>query len=90
MVVFGASEWVSDAGLRGAEGNNNADLFVSCVSWVREQSDIGELVPPKEFGEYKLLLPAETPLWRLFLMPLVLMALGVIALGVGVWVVRRS
>jgi hypothetical protein len=90
MVVFGASDWVSDAGLRGAEGNNNADLFVSCLSWVREQPDIGELVPPKEFGEYKLTIEADVSLWRLVFMPLFTMVLGVIALGVGVWVVRRS
>lgn len=89
MAVFGASEWVSDAGLKGAEGKNNLSLFVSCLSWVREQADIGELVPAKPFDDYKLVVPEGSAV-RLIFMPLALMCLGVAALGIGVWVVRRS
>ena len=64
------------------------DLFSSCLSWLREQSDIGKFVPVKESPHYILRIP-ESDHNRLRFLPLGLMLLAVVGLGIGVWVVRR-
>jgi hypothetical protein len=90
MLVVGASSWVTDESLRGPSGDLRFDLFSSSLSWLREQSDLGKLVDDKATPEYELKAnPAEGYVWRLFILPGVLMMFAVVALGVGVWVVRR-
>src|SRR5262245_32032100 len=43
MVVFGNASWISDESLRARP--SQADLFTSCLSWLRERPDIGK--PPE-------------------------------------------
>ncbi len=45
MIVFGAGAWIENKSLGGGQGNSLFDLFSSCLSWLRERSDIGKLVP---------------------------------------------
>jgi hypothetical protein len=87
MVVFGAADWINDEALI-ARGASRMDLFNSCVSWVREKSSIGKVIPPKQRKEYELNIPPQET-GRLYYLPPALMFLGIIGLGTGVWVVRR-
>jgi hypothetical protein len=89
MVVFGTSSWITDTGLSGRQGTLRTDLFNSCVSWLREEKALGTGdVPDKTRKEYELnVQPAN--FWRLVLLPMALMLMTVVALGTGVWVVRR-
>jgi hypothetical protein len=87
MVVFGDATWISNSLLQqGAPFHFN--LFTSCLSWLVERSDIGTRVPATQHDVYRLKAPPGSSL-RLLLLPGFLMMLGVLALGVGVWVVRR-
>jgi len=86
MVVFGSSSWISDDFVgRGGEG---IDLFMSCVSWLREKSTIGKPREGKKRPIYTLNIP-KVDAGRVTYLPLGLLLLGVVGLGTGVWVVRR-
>jgi hypothetical protein len=88
MVVFGSAGWVSDEGLEGGRGTLRADLFNSCVSWLREKSSVGAKIESKKRKEYDLIIaPQDTG--KVMYLPLGLLLLGVVGLGTGVWVVRR-
>jgi hypothetical protein len=90
MVVFGDADWVTDQYINGQLGGLYYDLFTSCLAWLRERSDIGTSANAevKQRKAYKLNVP-EANLGRLRYLPLGLSLLGVLALGCGVWVVRR-
>ncbi|MHB1422326.1 MAG: Gldg family protein [Gemmataceae bacterium] len=87
LVIFGDASWISNA-LLLRPSPNNFNLFVSCLSWLVERPDIGGRVPPTEHDIYELKAAPGSEL-RLLLLPGFLMVLGVLALGIGVWVVRR-
>jgi hypothetical protein len=62
------------------------DLFASCVAWLRERpTNIG--IEPKKRDYYTF--PADANVGRMVGLPAMLMIVGVIGLGTGVWVVRR-
>jgi hypothetical protein len=94
MVVFGTASWITDEGLAGRQSAFRMDLFNSCVSWLREQSGgmgssggtSDEMNKTRQFYEVNIV---QTSFWRLVLLPMALMMMTVIALGTGVWVVRR-
>jgi hypothetical protein len=87
MVVFGAADWITDQEL---PYGRDYDLFASALYWLREKPNLGVQTPDTEKTreEYTLKLPedAET---RLKYVPLGLLLTCVVALGLGVWVVRR-
>ena len=87
MVVFGDASWISNRLLQQATPNN-FNLFASSLSWLVERADIGTRIPPTQHDLYQLKAPPNSGM-RLLLLPGLLMMLGVLALGVGVWVVRR-
>src|SRR5262249_39004825 len=89
MVVFGNSRWVSDEGLRGRTGQAALDLFSSCLSWLREKSSIGAAARSGRDREVYNLNISEQSRPRLTWLPLALLVLAVVALGCGVWIVRR-
>jgi hypothetical protein len=88
MVVIGNAWWITDRFLEGEP--RSYDLFENCVAWLRERPTVGKTEPPEEGPKkpYKLEIPAENQT-RMTWLPLVLMGLGVLGLGCGVWVVRR-
>jgi len=86
LVVFGDASWASNEHL--LRPPNNFQLFASSLSWLAGRADIGARIPPTEHDIYELKAPPGSE-WRLLLLPGFLMVLGVLALGVGVWVVRR-
>jgi hypothetical protein len=87
LVVFGDATWISNR-LEQQFAPYHFNLFVSCLSWLAERADIGERVPPTQHDLYHIK-AAPGSGWRMMLLPGVLMMLGVLALGLGVWVVRR-
>ena len=89
MVVFGAADWINDESLNNrGRLSTRMDLFNSCVSWLREKSSIGKVIPDKKKKEYELNIPPQE-VWRLKWLPLALLMLGIVGMGTGVWVVRR-
>jgi hypothetical protein len=88
MVVFGDTNWLIDERVLLLAGDNNFDLFSSCLSWLRESKAIGKTIPVTTRGRYDPGLP-ETSYARVYYLPAVLMMLGVTVLGFGVWIVRR-
>jgi hypothetical protein len=88
MVVFGDAGWVSNDALNQRESQLNYDLFVSCLSWLRERPNIGKVAEDKERKEYSLTVP-NAAIARIEWLPLGLLLLTVVGVGCGVWVVRR-
>jgi hypothetical protein len=89
MVVFGGSTWVTNAGLSSQFRSYNLALFISCTKWLSGAADLGETAPEGAARTPWVLTTPEGELLRLQFLPLVLMLLGVCALGTSVWVVRR-
>lgn len=89
LVVFGDSTWITDRELTAHK--TNADLFISCLSWLRERADLGAAVDiePKETKEFSLPSTDNGTVWRLYLLPGSLICMGIVALGGGIWVTRR-
>jgi hypothetical protein len=62
------------------------DLFASCVAWLRERpTNIG--IEPKKRDYYAF--PPDANVTRMVGLPAILMVVGIVGLGTGVWVVRR-
>jgi hypothetical protein len=93
MVVFGDSWWLtSEVGLR--DRGTGADLFDSCIGWLRGKADIGRgenYAAEKARPEYSLADKGLTSdrLSRVVWLPLLLVFIAIVALGGGIWVVRR-
>jgi hypothetical protein len=94
LVVLGDSSFISNEVLAGRAGREEGsatasayyDLFASAVAWLRERpSSMG--IEPKDRGSYTMKQNAN--LTAMLLLPLGLMSLGIVGLGLGVWVVRR-
>ncbi len=85
MVVFGSSTWLQDESL--TRWPANFDLFDNSLSWARERPTVGEGVDPIR-KPYEINIVKER-FWSLILLPPLLLMLGVIGIGCGVWVVRR-
>jgi hypothetical protein len=85
LIVMGDATFISNINM---EQNETAgyDLFASCLAWLREKPNfIG--IEPKKRDVY--LLSTSTNVTRMIFLPSILMILGVVGLGLGVWVVRR-
>ncbi len=93
MVVFGDASWLSsEVGLR--DRGQGANMFDSCVGWLRGKGDLGNetYAQEKSRPEFSLAdkgLTKAGKLSRVIWLPLVLVLLAVLALGGGIWVVRR-
>jgi hypothetical protein len=64
------------------------DLFGSCLSWLRERPDIGTK-PPEDKDRTEFVLRDAQAVSRLRFLPALYLVVGIITLGMGVWVVRR-
>jgi gliding motility-associatede transport system auxiliary component len=88
FVVFGTASFVSDDMLRLPQLDRDAylGLFTAALDWLRERpSNIG--IKPRKYEFYRL--EKDTSVARLYWTPVLLVCLGIVALGTGVWVVRR-
>jgi gliding motility-associatede transport system auxiliary component len=86
MIVFGSDTFLQDAApaLSGAE-EFRQQLFSDSIDWLRErEASIG--IPPRKLGMFALDKPID---WPTQVVLLVMVTIGVTALGVGVWLSRR-
>jgi hypothetical protein len=95
LVVVGNADWISNQGLvsgGGRDANMKYSLFTSCLSWLRQEPDIGagsvNLDEDKVRPRFTLSLSPDV-IYNMRLLPLGHMILAVIAAGCGVWLVRR-
>jgi hypothetical protein len=90
LLVFGAARWASNypQGLPGLSPEDNKDLFVSSLEWLVERRLPSIGISPKRSNFYRLRVP-EGAFGRMAWLPASIMILGIVGLGMGVWVVRR-
>jgi hypothetical protein len=86
-VVIGCGEFFADPAGRGRASTVPAEFFANVVSWLRDRP-AAAAVANKTYGEYVPSKSADT--FRLYFLPVGLTVLAVVALGAGVWVVRRK
>ncbi|HVS35499.1 MAG TPA: Gldg family protein, partial [Gemmataceae bacterium] len=95
MAVFGDGSWVSNEMLSENNpllANEHYSLFKSTVDWLREKPTIGQQVSTKpgiEREEFSLEKISEPASWAVEITPGAVMLCGVLALGLGVALVRR-
>lgn len=86
MLVFGDATWVSN---RPMNQTVFYDLFTGCLGWLRDRPDTTKLeakerkaytLSPKDVGQFAA---------QVLYLPLALLAVGIVGLGAGVWMVRR-
>jgi hypothetical protein len=86
LVVVGDVGWVCNLFMSEQAGRQDYDIFNSMISWLRERpNNIG--IDAKKRETYTFADNADFN--RMILVPAILMIVGVIGLGAGVWVVRR-
>jgi gliding motility-associatede transport system auxiliary component len=86
MIVFGSDTFLQDSApaLTGAE-EFRQQLFSDSIDWLRERdASIG--IPPRKLGMFALEKPID---WPTQVVLLVMVTIGITALGVGVWLSRR-
>src|SRR5262249_37726438 len=92
MVVFGDASWASNRYVNSRKAH--ADLFLSCLAWLRKKPDVGP--PPAEKGKRRkvftlneVIKPGTDEAFRLRWLPLVFVCLSIVGLGGAVWITRR-
>ena len=85
VVVFGDSDFAAN-GYYDLEGNGN--LFLNCVNWLTEESDLISIQPRTQAPRTIQLMPAQMALIRL--VTFYLLPLGILAFGLVLWLRRRS
>ena len=92
LAVFGSADWVSNESLEGAGGAPDYGLFASTVQWMREKPNLGPQIKTKSGAEREeFSMDKVTPdgSWRIEVVPGALTLLGIVAVGLGVALVRR-
>jgi uncharacterized Tic20 family protein len=88
VVAVGTDWLIDDAILKQSTlgPENYKRLFGLLVGWVRERPEsMG--IEPRAVGVFTL--PKETDDFALYFMPLLLLLIGIVGLGLGVWMARR-
>ena len=86
MIVIGNSVIASDAAMGSDQARYCYSIISSSLAYLREKPNlIG--IEPKQRGSYKLNIDADVG--TMLLQPLAFMFLGVVAFGLGIWVVRQ-
>jgi hypothetical protein len=86
LAVFGDADFLSNFEMSRANGDRYYDLVAGTLEWMAEKQ--GFIGPrPRETPMYNV--PVAVDRTRLFLYPGLLMMLGIVGLGAGLWLVRR-
>jgi hypothetical protein len=87
LIVIGSSSFASNVYTAESSGRPNFALLSGCLSWLREKpSSIGL---PGKSREFFVLNPKPEEIRSMQLLPAMLMLVGVVGLGTGVWLMRR-
>ena len=88
VVVYGFGDFFSDETTRQLQGRPvQADLFAASVNWLRDRPAVAN-IPSKTYGEYSLDQNADVT--QLYWLPVGLCMLAIVAVGLGVLVLRRA
>jgi ABC-type uncharacterized transport system len=91
LAVYGDATFVSNA-LGGRSGEAYSvmfDLFAGTLDWLRERpTNIG--IEPRMAATYELTPDAQLKETQLKFLPLLVSVVGVLGLGLGIWLVRRQ
>jgi len=86
-VVVGAGEFFADQTGRRLGGRNvQAELFAASINWLRDRPPVANIAN-KTYGTYTLNRTASDV--SLFWLPVGVTLTGVLAAGLGVWLLRR-
>jgi ABC-type uncharacterized transport system involved in gliding motility auxiliary subunit len=85
LAVIGDSDFVKN-GYYSMSGNGN--FFLNVANWLTEESDLIAIQPKTQAPQALQLSPVRMSLLKLII--LYLMPIGVLALGIAIWVRRRS
>jgi hypothetical protein len=88
MVVLGDATWFGNAVIGSREGHVFFAIFTSTINWLYDEERPVVGIPPKERETYSM--ASNTNVYRLYYLPFLLMFVGIVGLGTGVWVVRRK
>jgi len=83
LVVIGDTDFISNANL----SDRSYGILASAIDWLSDRPGVG--ARPKESSTYTLSSKGAEHINRMANMPAWLMALAIIGLGTGLWVVRR-
>jgi hypothetical protein len=89
VIAIGSSSWLRDEII--SRRTSARELFMVCVAWLRARTantPVFTDIPDKKRDPYSLNISADR-FYQASFLPLGLMVLGVVAVGTGVWVVRR-
>jgi hypothetical protein len=89
LAVFGAATWVANRELSRGPGRVNFQLFAGTLSWLRERPTGPTFADPKERSLYTLSSASPGAVSRLVWLPALLLVIGIVGLGGGIWFVRR-
>lgn len=89
LVVIGDADWIDSQNIQQTRGGF-ASIFLNMMLWLRGRPDLGELPQRNDPDKYELTAIKTTDdFFRIRTLSGGLMVVGIIALGAGVWVVRR-
>src|SRR5262249_50224800 len=86
-VVFGSASFISNRYVAEASPLPNYDLFASALDWLRERPSSIGLEPKKRY--IFALNVSDDVVSRMRWLPITFMVIVVIAMGTGVWLIRR-
>ena len=88
VVVIGTDSFVDDESIRQSRvPAQNVNVIGQLFEWIRERPE-GMKIEPQSLGTYNL--PERPDMLGLLWLPTGLILMGIMALGIGVWVTRRT
>lgn len=87
VVVIGSGTFADNQVRSGRSVAAQVDLFAASVNWLRERPAVAN-IPAKRYDQYTP--PQSSSEVRVYWFPVALTLGGILALGVGVWVLRRK
>jgi len=85
LIAFGDATWLSNPSI---QSKDNMNLFTSCVAWLRERPEIGQMPEPPKRPTYEFNVTDDRKS-QMYWVPGFLILLTIISLSLGVWLVRR-
>jgi hypothetical protein len=89
LVVVGDAEWIDSTNIQQS-GGGFASIFLNMMLWLHGRPDLGELPSRQDPDKYELTaIKNEEDYFRVRTLSGGLLVVSILALGAGIWVVRR-